>query len=168
MLFRSYWPIMGAIKPQNKISRTQAFILGGTLPDGTQTPGCYKSRPTISVRDIFGRPPGQNNVYKLSASPLKDWKKVRNAMNCETCHNNRQRYSINISTDPATIDYKILTDQSMPLGMHQDPLERSDPSLPPFDTLSLDERISLANCLRAEMQLERPLLNQYLTQEACQ
>lgn len=164
----AYWPVVGATKPLNGFSRTQAFIMGGTLPDGTVTPGCYKARPTIRITDIFGRPPGQNNIYTLSASPLKDWRKVRNAMSCESCHNNRTRYSLNSLTDQSTIDYKILTDQSMPPKDHQDPMERGDPTLPPTDNLSLDERISLANCLQAEMAVERPLLQKWLTQEVCQ
>ena len=162
------WPIVGAIRPMNGISRTQAFIMGGTLPDGTTTPGCYKSRPTVNVLDIFGRPPGKNSVYSLSSTPLKNWTKVRTAMACETCHNNRQRYAITSTTDAATVDYKILVDQSMPPNAHQDPLDFADPTAQPFDTLSLDERISLANCLRAELALERPLLSKWLTQEVCQ
>ena len=162
------WPIVGPLRPTNPISRTQAFIIGGTLPDGSTTPGCYKSRQTVEVLDIFGRPPGSTNVFTLSATPIKDWTKVRNAMLCETCHNNRQRYAINARTDGPTIDYKILVDQSMPVGMHQNPLDRGDPALPATDRLTPDERIGLANCLIEEMALERPLLGKWLTQETCQ
>jgi hypothetical protein len=164
----SYWPVVGAIKPLNTISRTQAFIIGGTLPDGTTTPGCYKRLPTISLTDIFGRPPGEANIYTLSAAPIKNWTKVRNAMLCETCHNNRIRYALNSRTDEATINYKILVDQSMPIGMHTDPFERGDMSLPPSDRLTQDERISLVNCLQAETELETELLGTWMSQEACQ
>lgn len=164
----SQWPVVGAIKPMNKISRTQAFILGGTLPDGTTTPGCYKSRPSIPLTDIFGRPPGRNNTYTLSATPIKDWRKVRNAMLCETCHNGRIRSTIHSGTSTSTIDYKILVDQSMPPAAHLNPLDRGDETSPPFDAFTPDERISLANCLNEELKLEQPLLGQWLTQEVCQ
>ncbi len=163
----AFWPIMGATKPINKVSRSQAFIMGGTLPDGTTTPGCYKRRATVRVTDIFGRPPGQKNIYTLSPTPQINWQNVRNGMLCETCHNNRNRYAINERTDSSTIDYKILVDQSMPLGAHQDPLEQGSATEPPVDTLTPDERIALANCLQAEMAEEAKLLNKWLGQVAC-
>lgn len=164
----SQWPIIGATRPLNGISRTEPFIMGGTLPDGTTTPGCYNARTRIELFDIFGRPPGEANVYVMSDSPSKDWRKVRNAMNCEACHNNRQRYALSKVTDVQTVDYKILVDLSMPPGLHQDPLERGDATLPPTDALTLDERMAVANCLQEELKLESKFLNKWLTQEACQ
>jgi hypothetical protein len=108
------------------------------------------------------------NVYKLSANPQINFEKVRNAMLCETCHNNRQRYAITDDTDSATVDYKILVDQSMPLGAHQDPMESRTRNGQPVDTLNLDERIALANCLQDELRIERSRLDQFLTQRSCQ
>jgi hypothetical protein len=162
------WPIMGPLKPFNKISRTQAFIMGGTLPDGTQTPGCYKRRAQVDVTDIFGRPPGANNRYQLAANPAVDWQKVKSAMACEGCHNNRDRYAITASTDAPTVDFKILVDQAMPFGFHQDPLDQGSAAASPIDRLTPDERIALANCLVDEMGEEQKFLDNYLAQGACQ
>jgi hypothetical protein len=163
----SQWPIYGALKPMNAVSRTQAYIMGGTLPDGTTTPGCYKARPTVDVSDIFNRPPGQHNTYTLSANPQINWMKVRNAMRCEACHNNRMRNAIHANIASDEVDFKILVDQSMPMGLHQNPLDQGSASLPPTDSLTPDERIALANCLQSEIGLEAPLLANWLTQDPC-
>ena len=130
--------------------------------------GCYNSRPTVSVVDIFGRAPGLHNVYSLSETPSIRWDRVGSAMNCASCHNNAQRGALNEKTDWSQIDFKILVDQSMPYGLHNNPLDIGDASTPVEDALTGDERIALANCLRAEFQLERKELKQWLTQDSCQ
>lgn len=165
-----HFPIIGQSKPQNGFTRTQAFIMGGTLPDGSVTPGCYKQRPQVSVRDIFSRDPGKDNVYTLSADAVSniDWKKVAGSMKCQNCHNNRSRGALNDEHGFSQIDFKILVDQSMPLGAHRNPLDQGSPDAPVVDTLTPDERIALANCLQAEKEVEAKYLNEWLAAAACQ
>ena len=161
-------PLIGSLRPLNPTSRTQEFIMGATRPDGSTVDGCFKTRSTVPVRDIFGRAPGRDNTYSLSAQPSIRWEKVRDSMRCATCHNNTSRAAFNEQTDFSQIDFKILVDQSMPFGAHQNPLDQGDPSLPVKDDMTGDERIALANCLRSEFDLERQQLVKWLTQGACQ
>lgn len=166
---KAYWPIYGANKPLNGMTRTREFIMGGTLANGTTVEGCYKSRPTVKVTDIFGRPPGRNNIYKLNDTPDIAWEKVRDAMKCETCHNNKGRGAINKGTSYEQVDFKILVDQSMPLGFHENPLDQGqDPAAAVKDSLTGDERIALANCLKDEFAMEAPFQKEWLTAQACQ
>lgn len=154
----SQGPILGAVKPLNATGRTEEFIKS-----------CTTKRQTVSVVDIFGRAPGLNNVYKLSEQPDVDWEKVRDAMKCASCHNDKLRGAFNTRTDLSQIDFKILVDQSMPLGAHVNPLEQDETGTAEVvDELSGDERIALANCLREEFQLEKKELVKWLTQTACQ
>lgn len=167
-------PIMGLETPLNdKFTRTKAYILGGTLPNGQTAAGCFKTRNTVSVRDIFGRAPGQNNVYKLSATPNIRWDKVAGAMNCAKCHNNVDRGALNDTMDMSQIDFKILVDQSMPEGLHKNPLDTvggvpGSPDAPVKDELTADERIALANCVQAEFDEERQFLAKSLSQTRCE
>lgn len=164
----AHGPEIGPRKPLNGISRSKEFILGGTLPDGRILAGCYKSRNTVNVTDIFGRAPGKKNIYTLSTNPTIDWEKVSDAMNCASCHNNRSRGALNELTDYAQIDFKILVDQSMPLGAHVNPLEAGDAQTEVTDDLTADERIALANCLQEEFELEQQELAKWLTATSCQ
>ncbi len=170
-------PIMGLKTPLNdQGSRSKAFILGGTLPNGQTAQGCFKRRTTVSVRDIFGRAPGTlngNNVYSLSASPSIRWEKVRDSMNCASCHDNAIRGGINHTMDMSQVDFKILVDQSMPAGAHVNPLDTVEgvpgsSSNPVHDELTGDERIALANCVQAEFELEQKQLTKWLSQTACE
>lgn len=161
-------PTVGPVTPLNGYSRTQAFIMGGTLPNGTVTSGCFNRRTTVNVTDIFGRDPGANNIYTLSQQASIRWDKVRDSMRCASCHNDKGRGGLNGETDWSQIDFKILVDQSMPLGAHSNPLDQDDVSAPVVDDLTADERIALANCLQAEFQLERQQLEKWLTQGSCQ
>lgn len=165
---KSRSPSIGPSKPLNGVSRLKEFILGGTLPDGTQTSGCYNRRTHIDVTDIFGRAPGNKNIYDLSASPNVNWEKVADSMNCGSCHNDRTRGALNDYTSWSLIDFKILVDQSMPLGAHSNPLELGSTDEPVQDDLTADERMALTNCLQAEYELERQQLLKWMTQDACQ
>ena len=89
-------------------------------------------------------------------------------MNCASCHNNRSRGALNELTDYAQIDFKILVDQSMPLGAHVNPLENGDAQSEATDELTADERIALANCLEEEFKLEQQELAKWLTATSCQ
>jgi cytochrome c551/c552 len=153
-----YGPIVGPTSPLNKIGRTKEFILGGNGRSG-----CYKKRTSVSVHDEFGRPSGAgpNNLAVFSkpdaiSDPEQldiDWEKVRNAMNCEKCHNGVQRGSLS-TTRWDQIDFKILVDRSMPLNHDEN--------------LSRDERLALANCLQAEFDLEKTLEIEWMTEKSCE
>lgn len=161
---KSYGPIIGATTPLNSVGRTQDFIMGGN----GQT-GCYNTRTTVDVTDIFGRPPGANNIYTLTAAPSIRWEKVRDAMNCEKCHNNSGRGAFNNQTNFAQLDFKILVDQSMPFGSHTNPLDDDGAATDPVqDKLTGDERIALANCLQAEFSLEQQAVPKWLTAVSCE
>ncbi len=153
-------PVIGPKVPlSGGATRTKEFIAG-----------CLNTRPTVYVTDIFGRDPGKKNVFKLAAVPSVRWEKVADAMKCETCHNNKQRGALSEATDFSQIDFKILVDQSMPLGLHNNPLEQENgtQATPVQDELTPDERIALSNCLRAEFDVERGKLVKWLTQTSCQ
>ncbi len=151
----AFGPSIGPMAPLNGRSRTQAFINQ-----------CAPRRTVVEVRDIFGRGPGRNNVYRLSANPQIDAAKVLRAMNCGACHGTASRSPLNTLTDWAQVDFKILVDQSMPLGTHKNPLETSTGDVQ--DNLNADERIALANCLQAEFELETQEIAAWLTQGSCQ
>ncbi len=174
-------PIVGPTNPLTRITipredappievpltRQKEFIIGGTL-NGVEYPGCYQARQEISVRDIFGRPPGRGNVYRLTREPAVRWQAVRDAMNCGSCHGNVARGALNDRIDFAQIDFKILVDQSMPVGFHQNPMDRGSPNAPVQDRLNPNERIALANCLKVEFQsYERNKTKEWLTEQSC-
>lgn len=161
----AYGPFVGPLVPLNGVSRSREFIMGGRLSDGTESAGCYRARTSVDVRDIFGRAPGASNIYRLSSSPAIRWEKVRDAMKCGACHNNVGRGAINSLTRWDQVDFKILVDRSMPLGYHGDPLAEGSASS--SDSLSPDERIALANCLKEEFEREEAQLAKWLTQETC-
>jgi mono/diheme cytochrome c family protein len=151
----AFGPAIGPLLPLNGQSRTVEFINQ-----------CAQRRRTINLRDIFGRAPGRGNVYRLSSRPQIDPAKVLRFMNCAACHGSASRAPLNALTDWAQVDYKILVDQSMPLGAHKNPLESSSGEVQ--DTLNPDERIALANCLQAEFELEIQEKTRWLTQTQCQ
>ena len=121
-------------------TRTQEYIVGA---DGTS--GCAFSQRSLSVGDVFGRP-GMQHTFTMSANPQVDWKKVKNAMNCAMCHNGQVRGTLNRDTDSSAVAFKVLVDQTMPLGAHDNQAHT--------DTLSEDERIALYNCLYEEEPVE--------------
>lgn len=156
----AHGPIIGPMQPLNPTGRTEEFLKS-----------CMTTRTTIDVTDIFGRAPGRNNVYTFTQDPPVDLKKVKRAMNCASCHNGVQRGVLNGRADWSQIDFKILVDQSMPMGWHMNPLDQGDDaSAPVADRLNLNERIALANCLQAEygLETEAPQLTKWLTATACQ
>src|SRR5262249_37430368 len=144
-------------------SRTKDFILGGN-----GQPGCATSRKVIRVVDIFGRPPGRNNIYTMTDTPTIRWEKVRDAMSCATCHNNKQRGAMNEGTSFSEAQFKILVDQSMPYGWHRNPMDRGSPDKPVEDLLNPDERIALVNCLRAEWEIESEKKADWFKEASCQ
>lgn len=147
-------PAIGPLKALNSRSRTQAFIAQ-----------CAQKRRTVEVKDIFGRAPGRNNVYRMSANPQIDADKILRFMSCSACHGGATRSPLNALTDWEQVDFKILVDQSMPLGTHQDPLESGTAEVQ--DQLNGDERLALANCLLAEYELEQKETVAWLTQGEC-
>jgi hypothetical protein len=156
-------PVIGASEPFTQNTRTKEFIVGA---NGTS--GCQKFRKTVYVTDIFGRPPGKKNIYAFTSSPPVDWQKVSDAMDCQMCHNNERQGVLNSRTSSGQIDFKILVDQSMPFGMHKNPLDQgTDPTVPVVDQLNPNERIALANCLQVEWNLERTKLRDWLTVDSC-
>jgi hypothetical protein len=160
---KAFGPIVGPSEPFSQNTRTKEFIVGA---DGTS--GCQSLRSHVSVTDIFGRPPGRNNNYSFTSSPPVDWQKVADAMDCEMCHNNEKQGVINSLTSWDEIDFKILVDQSMPNGAHKNPLDQgSDPATPVVDDLNLNERLALANCLKAEYDLERTKVKDWLKAVPC-
>jgi hypothetical protein len=150
----AFGPSVGPMVPLNGRSRTVEFINQ-----------CAERRRSIDLRDIFGRAPGRGNIYRLSSRPQIDANKVMRYMNCGACHGNAARSPLNALTDWAQIDFKILVDQSMPLGAHRNPLESSTGDVQ--DVLNADERIALANCLQAEFELEVQEKTRWLTQGTC-
>jgi mono/diheme cytochrome c family protein len=167
-------PAFGPVVPlNNKGSRTKEFIMGGRLADGSTVSGCYKTRPEISVVDIFNRAPGRRNIYKLSATPSIRWDVISKNMDCSSCHDNVERSSITSKMDFSQVDFKILVDQSMPLGLHLNPLDlhgtdAGHVSTPVVDALTGDERIALANCLVSEFELEENEVLKWLKETSCQ
>jgi hypothetical protein len=159
----AFGPIVGPSEPLTQNTRTKEFIVGA---DGVS--GCQTLRHTVDVTDIFGRAPGRNNVYTFTSSPPVDWQKVADAMDCEMCHNNEKQGVLNELTSWAQIDFKILVDQSMPNGMHKNPLDQgSDPATPVVDELNPNERLALANCLNAEWNQERTKVKDWLQAVSC-
>ncbi len=152
---------------QVPLTRQKEYIMGGEL-NGVRYDGCYKKRETVSVRDIFGRLPGANNVYTLTADPPIRWQVVRDSMNCASCHGNVTRGAFNSRIDFAQIDFKILVDQSMPHGAHINPMDRGSPRAPVQDRLNPNERIALANCLKDEFEEhEKHQLKKWLSEPEC-
>lgn len=163
-------PIMGPAVPANGISRTKEFIMGGTL-NGEAIKGCFNRRTTISIDDIFGRAPGMYEPhfkFKLSDTPNINPDKVIAAMSCEGCHVKGQRWPINADTDLDQVRFKILVDQSMPLGAHMNPLDSGNDTNEVVDRLTADERFALTNCLEAEFELEQRKQFEWMTQVQCQ
>jgi hypothetical protein len=109
-----------------------------------------------------------NYSFRMSNNPQIDADKVIAAMSCEGCHINGQRWPLNDSMDFAQVQFKILVDQSMPLGMHLNPLDPGNNTGRVVEKLTPDERFALTNCLEAEFELEREKEKEWLTQEQCQ
>jgi hypothetical protein len=153
-------PFYGPETPFSTGTRTQNFIVG---EDGKS--GCAYSIAKIDTTDK--RAPGRENVYNLDPSLPINWRKVRNAMSCASCHDNESHGSLNQATDTNHIHFKIVGSQSMPLGAHLSPLAQGSSSAPVVDSLNENERIALANCLDAEFQLESTHTVDWLKEISC-
>jgi hypothetical protein len=81
---------------------------------------------------------------EFSSNPPIRWKKVAEAMDCESCHDGSMRGRLGEYANRTMINFKILGDKSMPHGMHEvsKGVEK--------DELNVNERIALAGCLEAE------------------
>ncbi len=77
-------------------------------------------------------------------------------MNCAMCHNGQVRRTLNHDTDSSAVAFKVLVDQTMPLGAHNNQTHT--------DTLTEYERIALYNCLYEEEPLES---RSWLKENAC-
>jgi hypothetical protein len=166
----SYGPAYGPIHPLTRTTTPQSD--GSTrveYPTRSESfiNSCAQSRTEINLQDIFGRAGGKNNIYRLTPTPAINWQRVADAMNCASCHNGRIRGTLNSRTEVSTIEFKILVDQSMPVGHHRDPLAQGSSTTPVADELNPNERIALANCLEAEFAQESRRLKEWLEQVSC-
>lgn len=135
--FTSYTKILGPKVALDAPTRQEQFIRK-----------CMTARTSYSVTDIFGRAPGKKNVYTMRENPQLDWKKIKSAMNCSSCHNNKKRGAITNGTAQNQILFKILVDQSMPVGALTDPVNGETWA----NSLDVDHRIALTNCLFEEFE----------------
>jgi hypothetical protein len=131
-------PPFGPVPALNPTSRTEAFINQ-----------CATSQREISVEDTFSRD-GLERTFSQSSPPSIRWQKVRDAMNCASCHDGKSRGIITSAVSNDALHFKILVDRTMPMFGGDD--------------LTVDERIALINCLKAEAVVERPY---WLKQQAC-
>lgn len=110
----------------------------GWAPPGSETRSedfikqCANTSPRQTVRSL-------DYAYNFNVQQSHDLKditpqKISQAMNCVQCHDTSVRGFLHGQFSFEEIKFKVLVDRSMPPG--QD--------------LSMDERISLVNCLRAE------------------
>ncbi len=167
-------PLVGPLRPLlRKVSSVPDGTKKISFPTRTKTfidgpGGCAKQEKEINVPDIFRRAAGSNNNYKWNDQLPFDWKKVSKAMNCASCHNNEVHGALNGTTSWSTIQFKVLVDKSMPLWAHRNPAERASASDPAVqDTLNLNERIALINCLAAEFNEEKTREKEWLTEQSC-
>lgn len=143
-------------------TRTEDYIMGKK-----GMPGCATKYSHISLIDIFNREPGRKNIYEFTSYPPVSWRKVAEAMNCQSCHNGNYRGVLNAKTDMGMVKYKILVDKAMPDGMHMNPLQNGGPNKSVTDDLNLNERIALANCLESEFWSESVNNFAWLTEVPC-
>jgi hypothetical protein len=151
--------IIGASLDSTAPTRTKEFIMGTSSAKECEASnkeatgsardcGCARMVDTYDITDIFGRAPGLKNVFTLNRKAPINYEKIRDAMDCEQCHNDSGRGSINNNTGASQINFKLLVDRSMPFGAHNNPLDPGGYS----DSLDLDHRIALASCLRKELE----------------
>lgn len=155
-------------------TRTKEFIVGEDGKGGCSRNFSWTSNWTnnrayglqgnqISLRD-HRNGPSMANVFTMTDNPPINWEKVRDQMNCASCHNNRIRGSLNEQTSFTEVAFKILVDQSMPVGAHSTS-PAGNGSV--HDDLNPNERIALTNCLKAEFDIERKMTPEWLSQVSC-
>lgn len=174
-------PVLGPIHPLNRKvitgedgrpktiypTRTKEFIVG---EDGQG--GCArKFSPELGgwngqqIKLTTGRGgPSQANLFKMTDGLPINWQKVRDQMNCASCHNNRIRGALNANISIEEIAFKILVDQSMPVGVHTTS-RAGNGSV--HDDLNANERIALVNCLNEEFKTEQTKVPEWLSQVSC-
>ncbi len=106
--------------PANSPTRTEEYVKN-----------CFNNR-----QDNFYMGFGNYQVQtqKNPEAQMSDWTKVRNAMNCVDCHNNKQRGYLHAGFSFDEMIFKVVVDRSMP----------------PDSDLTTDERLAVINCLRQE------------------
>jgi hypothetical protein len=168
---QAYGPIYGSTHPLSAKSatdlptRTAQYIIGqGNVK------GCAYSKDEVTVRDFFHktRTSGSQDSFRFQRGLPVDWKKVASAMNCASCHNNVNRGALNQKLFFGVIAFKVLGDQSMPVGGHHSPLDRGTNHPDPKDILNVNERIALVNCLEAEFADELKLTDKWFKNMSCQ
>jgi hypothetical protein len=65
------------------------------------------------------------------------------------------------------VEFKILVDQSMPVGAHANPHDQGSASTPVLDQLNANERIALVNCLEAEFNIESTKEREWAAELPC-
>jgi hypothetical protein len=167
--FAGMGPVYGPVQPLTRKWVGEGAAGHVEYPTRTEEfiKNCAKNQTTYRLPDIFGRAAGRNNRYEWDDSLSYDWKKITKAMNCAACHDGVNRGSLNSRTGTDTIAYKILVDQSMPVGYHKNPLDQGAADRPVTDMLNPNERIALANCLTAEFDMERGKAAQWMTEMSC-
>ncbi len=93
-------------------------------------------RTTPKTKNFFSAA-GYKKQFTLSENfeTKVDRDKIAKAMNCVECHDNGKRGYMHVPFSASEITFKVLVDRSMPLG---------------FDSMSVDERMVLLNCLNRE------------------
>ena len=93
---------------------------------------CSENRQTLAY---YGFNSYNANIVKNPAAQI-DTYKIRNAMNCYSCHNNIRHGKLHENYSWREIEFKVAIHQNMPIGVD----------------LSNDERLALLSCLKQEFQ----------------
>lgn len=120
--------------PRNSVTRTQKFI-----------ESCAANREAVSHSSRDQR------LYQFDALPTStakvNWQKVASSMNCIACHNGTDRGILHNEFQSRTIAFKVAVSREMPLY--------DDPDVPVAPDLTMDERLALLSCLKAEREAVR-------------
>jgi hypothetical protein len=109
--------------PASSDTRSEAFIRT-----------CFEER---QGEDYFGFGNYQVRVDKNPEAQLEDWMKIKNAMNCVGCHDNKVRGYLHEGFSFDELVFKVLIDKSMP----------------PDSDLTNDERLTVLTCIQKEHDL---------------
>lgn len=112
--------------PPNSTTRTEAYIRS-----------CFAERNSQSYSG-FGA--YDVTIQTKTEAQLEDWVKIKNAMNCVGCHDNKTRGYLHEGYSFDEIKFKVLVDRSMPLDVE----------------LNTDERLTLIRCIQKEHGETRP------------
>jgi hypothetical protein len=127
-------PPLGRTTPRDVRTRTEEFIRG-----------CASTNRELAI----GEARTVQRTFTQNTPPRIRWEKVRDAMNCQFCHDGANRGTLTSQTRRSMLIFKIVGDRTMPQG---------------HDDLNDDERIALYNCLIAEQDADRV---PWITEVAC-